>query len=59
MPLPHFPSDEPDEKNTPDFNDVVDRILNGGEKSVLTRLKHENPDRAPHALFGTKSCIFS
>jgi hypothetical protein len=31
MPLPHFPSDEPDEEDAPDLNDVVDRILNGGD----------------------------
>ena len=31
MPLPHFPSDESDEENAPDLNDVVDRILNGGD----------------------------
>lgn len=28
MPLPHFPSDEPDEESVPDLNDVIDRILN-------------------------------
>lgn len=33
MPLvPHFPSDEPSEdESVPDFDDVVDRILNGGD----------------------------
>ena len=31
MPLPHYPSDEPDEEHAPDLNDVVDRILNRGD----------------------------
>lgn len=32
MPIvPHYPSDEPDEdEETPDFGEIVDRILNGG-----------------------------
>ena len=31
MPLPHFPSEEPDDEDAPDLDDVVDRILNGGD----------------------------
>lgn len=33
MPLvPHLPSDEPDEEESaPDFDDVVRRIINGGD----------------------------
>lgn len=33
MPLvPHYPSDESeDDRDVPDFGDVVDRILNGGD----------------------------
>ena len=31
MSLPHFPSEEPDDEDAPDLNDVVDRILNGGD----------------------------
>jgi len=31
MPLvPHYPSDEPRDEDAPDFDDVVERILNGG-----------------------------
>ena len=36
MPLPHFPSDEPDEERVPDFDDMVDRILNGGDDPSRT-----------------------
>ena len=33
MPIvPHYPSDEPeDDEETPDFGEIVDRILNGGD----------------------------
>jgi hypothetical protein len=32
MPIaPHYPSDEPREKESPDFGEIVDRILNGGD----------------------------
>lgn len=33
MPLPHFPSEEPDEERVPVIDDVVDRILNGEDPS--------------------------
>jgi hypothetical protein len=31
MPLPHFPSDEPDEERVPNIDDVINRILNDGD----------------------------
>jgi hypothetical protein len=33
MPIvPHYPSDEPaDDRERPDFGEIVDRILNGGD----------------------------
>jgi hypothetical protein len=32
MPIvPHYPSDEPAEDDAPDFGEIVDRILNGGD----------------------------
>ncbi|WP_372909635.1 hypothetical protein [Salinigranum sp.] len=33
MPIaPHYPSDEPaDDEEKPDFGEIVDRILNGGD----------------------------
>jgi hypothetical protein len=32
MPIvPHYPSDEPEQDETPDFGEIVDRILNGGD----------------------------
>ena len=33
MPIaPHYPSDEPaEDEDSPDFGEIVDRILNGGD----------------------------
>jgi hypothetical protein len=32
MPLvPHLPSDEPDDEGAPDFDELIDRILHGGD----------------------------
>ncbi|WP_458210034.1 hypothetical protein [Haladaptatus sp. NG-SE-30] len=30
-PVPHYPSDETDDESVPDIDDLVDRILNGGD----------------------------
>ncbi|WP_255767090.1 hypothetical protein [Haladaptatus halobius] len=35
-PVPHFPTDESDDKGAPDIGDMVDRILNRGDGSTLT-----------------------
>ncbi len=33
MPIaPHYPSDEPADEEKPDFGEIVDRILNGGDE---------------------------
>ena len=34
MSLPHFPSEGPDDEDAPNLNDVVDRILNGGDNPL-------------------------
>ena len=32
MPIvPHYPSDEREDEEQPDFDEIVDRILNGGD----------------------------
>ncbi|WP_267195351.1 hypothetical protein [Halegenticoccus tardaugens] len=32
MPIvPHYPSDEPEDESPPDFGEIADRILNGGD----------------------------
>ena len=41
MPLvPHLPSDEPEDESAPDLDDVVHRILNGGDDPSPTAVEY-------------------